>query len=222
VGSVTTAQQVLDFEGARLGQGGDETWNWYPLAPGTAWCAAFQSMALSSCGIPTRFAWVSSMFADYISNGYYTSTDARHAQPGDLVGFEWGSTPGGLDHVAMILELTATGAWTRNGNVNGSKVADLWFPFNGGGMVIIGRPPYSNSPPPSPEIDMRDCLIRDPRNGAVYRITQPGNVAVHLSPLAYGNAMEAVANGLIVDLGEVPPATLGNFGILPSILEVKG
>lgn len=69
---------------------------------------------------------------------------------------------------------------------------------------------------------MRDCLIRDPRNGAVYRITQPGNVAVHLSPLAYGDAMAAVAAGAIVDLGEVSPATLGNFGILPSILEVKG
>lgn len=219
---MTTAQQVLDFEGARLGQGGDETWAWYPLSRGSAWCCAFQSMALTSCGIDTHFAWVSSLFADYISRGYFTSSDIRQAQPGDLVGFEWGSTPGGLDHIAMILEPTATGCWTRNGNVNGSRVADLWFPYDGGGMAIIGRPPYSNTPPPSPEDDMRDCLIRDPKDGAVYRITQPGNVAVHLSPPAYEEAMAAVQNGLITDLGVVSRATLGNFGILPSILEVKG
>ena len=137
---MTTAQQVLDFEGARLGDGGDETWGWYPLSPGTAWCMAFQSMALSECGIPTHFAWVSACFDAYRSEGR-NSYDIRTAQPGDLVAFEWGSTPGGYDHVAMIIGLTETGAWTRNGNVNGSKVQDLWFPFDGGGMAEIARPP---------------------------------------------------------------------------------
>jgi hypothetical protein len=167
---MTTAQQVLDFEGARLGQGGDETWAWYPLARGTAWCMAFQSMALTECGISIRYAWVSACFDDYRRQGR-TSTDIRTAQPGDLVAFEWGSTPGGYDHVAMIIGLTATGAWTRNGNVNGSKVADLWFPFDGGGMAEIARPPYETPIPPAPtpeEEDMKRYLLRGDKSGEIY------------------------------------------------------
>ena len=146
---MTTADEVLAFEGARLNQGGDETWAWYPLSRGTAWCMAFQSMALSSCGIPTRYAWVSACFDDYRAQGR-NSYNVRTALPGDLVAFEWGSTPGGYDHVAMIIGLTESGAWTRNGNVNGSRVKDLWFPFDGGGMAEIARPSYAIAPTPSP------------------------------------------------------------------------
>jgi hypothetical protein len=167
---VTTAQQVLDFEGARLGDGGDETWAWYPLSRGTAWCMAFQSMALTECGIPIRYAWVSACFDDYRRQGR-NSTDIRTAQPGDLVAFEWGSTPGGYDHVAMIIGLTDSGAWTRNGNVSGSKVADLWFPFDGGGMAEIARPPYETPIPPTPtpeEDEMKRYLLRGDKSGEIY------------------------------------------------------
>jgi hypothetical protein len=164
---MTTAQEVLNYEGARLGQGGTETWNWYPLTPGTAWCMAFQSMALSECGIPTRYAWVSAFFDDYRAEGRNTY-DIRAALPGDLVAFEWGSTPGGYDHVAMIIGLTATGAWTRNGNVNGSKVQDLWFPFDGGGMAELARPVYAVPIPPTPidtnEADMYHLKNTDGRD----------------------------------------------------------
>lgn len=176
---MTTAQQVLDFEGARLGQGGDETWGWYPLPAGTAWCAAFQSMSLSSCGIPTHYAWVSALFDDYRGQGR-NSYDIRTAQPGDLVAFEWGSTPGGYDHVAMIISLTATGAWTRNGNVNGSRVQDLWFPFDGGGMAEIARPPYT-IPTPTPidisEAEMFKLINHDGREEWV--ALTAGGQAVH-------------------------------------------
>lgn len=167
---MTTAQQVLDFEGARLGDGGDETWAWYPLSRGTAWCMAFQSMALTECGIPIRYAWVSACFDAYRAEGR-NSYDIRTAQPGDLVAFEWGSTPGGYDHVAMIIGLTETGAWTRNGNVNGSKVQDLWFPFDGGGMAEIARPPYSVPVPPAPtpeEDEMKRYLLRGDKSGEIY------------------------------------------------------
>lgn len=167
---MTTAQQVLDFQGARLGDGGNETWAWYPLARGTAWCMAFQSMALTECGIPIRYAWVSACFDDYRRQGR-NSYDIHTAQPGDLVAFEWGSTPGGYDHVAMIIGLTATGAWTRNGNVNGSQVKDLWFPFDGGGMAEIARPPYSVPVPPAPtpeEDEMKRYLLRGDKQGEVY------------------------------------------------------
>ena len=161
---MTTAQKILDFEGARLGNGGHETWNWYPLAPGTAWCMAFQSMALTECGIPTRFAWVSACFDEYRRQGR-NSYDIRTAQPGDLVAFEWGSTPGGYDHVAMVIGLTESGAWTRNGNVNGSKVADLWFPFEGGGMAELARPPYQNPTPQKGTENMRTLLTKPDGNG---------------------------------------------------------
>lgn len=168
---MTTADDVLGFEGARLGQGGDETWRWYGLTPGTAWCMAFQSMALSECGIPTRFAWVSACFDSYREQGR-NSYDVRSAVPGDLVAFEWGSTAGGYDHVAMILDMTPTGAWTRNGNVNGSRVADLWFPFDGGGMVEIARPAYDPISPPTPptpeEDEMKRYLIKGKDRPDVY------------------------------------------------------
>lgn len=175
---MTTAQQVLDFEGARLDQGGYETWDWYPLANGTAWCMAFQSMALTECGIPTRYAWVSAFFDRYRSEGR-NSYDVRTAQPGDLVAFEWGDTPGGYDHVAMIIGLTETGAWTRNGNVNGSKVKDLWFPFDGGGMAEIARPQYTN--PPEPEEEMKSVLLVDRRKTPAPVYHAFGNTKVWLS-----------------------------------------
>lgn len=139
---MATAEQVLNLERSYLGEGGSRFWDWYGASYGTAWCDIFQSFCLTAVGIPTRFAWVSSHFANYRSNGHFTSNDIRQAKPGDLVAFEWGSTPGGYDHIAMIEELTATGAWTLNGNVNGSKVARLWFPFNNGGMAEIARPFY--------------------------------------------------------------------------------
>ena len=175
---MTTAQQVLDFEGARLDDGGDETWAWYPLSRGTAWCMAFQSMALTECGIPIRYAWVSACFDDYRRQGR-NSYDIRTAQPGDLVAFEWGSTPGGYDHVAMIIGLTQTGAWTRNGNVNGSRVQDLWFPFDGGGMAEIARPPYSTAPTPTPtnakDRDMFHLINTDGRDEFI-ALTEGGQV----------------------------------------------
>lgn len=145
---MATAEQVLNLERSYLGEGGSRFWDWYGAPYGTAWCDIFQSFCLTAVGVPTRFAWVSSHFDNYRRNGHFTSTNIREALPGDLVAFEWGSTPGGYDHVAMIEQLTATGAWTLNGNVNGSKVARLWFPFDGGGMAEIARPFYDT---PTPE-----------------------------------------------------------------------
>ena len=75
-----------------------------------------------------------------------------------------------------------------------------------------------NTPTPSPEEDdVQDALIRDPRDGAVYRITQPGNLAVHLDADAYASAVQAG----IVMIGDVDPGILGNFGLVPSINACK-
>lgn len=178
---MTTAEQVLNFEGARLGNGGTETWDWYGLGAGTAWCCAFQSMALTECGIPTRYAWVSSLFDDYRGRGA-TSYDIRNAKPGDLVAFEWGSTPNGYDHIAMILSRTESGCWTRNGNVNGSKVADLWFPFDGGGMAELAFPAYETVNPSTEENDeMKSILLVDRRQNPAPVYHAFGNTKVWLN-----------------------------------------
>ena len=72
----------------------------------------------------------------------------------------------------------------------------------------------NQAPTPSPEEDdVQDALIRDPRDGAVYRITQPGNLAVHLDADAYASAVQA---GIPL-IGNVAPGVLGNFGLVPSI-----
>lgn len=176
---MATAEQVLQLERSYLGEGGSRFWNWYGAPYGTAWCNIFQSFCLTSVGINTHFAWVSATFDDYRNNGHFTSTNIREALPGDLVAFEWGSTPGGYDHIAMIEELTPTGAWTLNGNVNGSKVARLWFPFNGGGMAEIARPFYETNQPitDTEEEEMKPYLLHDPRNDAIWLCV--GNTKYH-------------------------------------------
>jgi hypothetical protein len=141
------------------------------------------------------------------------SYDIRTAQPGDLIAFEWNSTPGGYDHIAMVESVDADGVMAINGNVNGSRVQRLWHSFNSGGIAEIARPTYSTPTPSPEEDDVKDALIRDPRDGAIYRITQPGNIAVHLDADAYASAVQSG----IPMIGNVDPAVLGNFGLVPSI-----
>jgi hypothetical protein len=213
---MATVDEVLELERSFLGEGGQRFWAWYPTAPGTAWCDIFQSYCLSAVGIPTHFAWVSAHFDYYRAQGR-TSYDARAATPGALIAFEWNSTPGGYDHIAMVESVDSAGVTAINGNVNGSRVQRLWHPFNGGGIAEVAFPEY-DTPTPSPEEDdVKDALIRDPRDGAVYRITQPGNIAVHLDADAYASAVQAG----ITMIGDVSPAILGNFGLVPSINDSK-
>jgi len=209
---MATVDEVLELERSFLGEGGQRFWAWYPAAPGTAWCDIFQSYCLSAVGIPTHFAWVSAHFDYYRAQGR-TSYDARAATPGALIAFEWNSTPGGYDHIAMVESVEANGVTAINGNVNGSRVQRLWHPFNGGGIAEVAFPEY-DTPTPSPEEDdVKDALIRDPRDGAIYRITQPGNLAVHLDAEAYASAVESG----IPMIGDMSPGVLGNFGLVPSI-----
>jgi hypothetical protein len=213
---MATVDEVLELERSFLGEGGQRFWAWYPAAPGTAWCDIFQSYCLSAVGIPTHFAWVSAHFDYYRAQGR-TSYDARAATPGALIAFEWNSTPGGYDHIAMVESVDSAGVTAINGNVNGSRVQRLWHPFNGGGIAEVAFPEY-DTPTPSPEEDdVKDALIRDPRDGAIYRITQPGNLAVHLDAEAYASAVESG----IPMIGDMSPGVLGNFGLVPSINDSK-
>ena len=146
---MTTVDEVLNIERSFLGEGGNRFWDWYPAAYGTAWCCMFQSYCLTAAGIDTHFSWVSGLFDQYRSEGR-NSYDIRTAQPGDLIAFEWNSTPGGYDHIAMVESVDANGVTALNGNVNGSRVCRLWHPFNGGGIAEIARPPYTALTPPPP------------------------------------------------------------------------
>ena len=209
---MATVDEVLNIERSFLGEGGQRFWDWYPAAPGTAWCCIFQSYCLTAAGIDTHYAWVSGLFDAMRAQGR-NSYDIRTAQPGDLIAFEWNSTPGGYDHIAMVESVDADGVMAINGNVNGSRVQRLWHSFNSGGIAEIARPTYSTPIPSPEEDDVKDALIRDPRDGAVYRITQPGNIAVHLDADAYASAVQSG----IPMIGNVDPAILGNFGLVPSI-----
>jgi hypothetical protein len=213
---MATVDEVLDIERSFLGEGGQRFWDWYPLPYGSAWCCAFQSYCLTAAGIDTHYAWVSGLFDAMRAQGR-NSYDIRTAQPGDLIAFEWNSTPGGYDHIAMVESVDADGVMAINGNVNGSRVVRLWHSFTSGGIAEIARPTYSTPTPSPEEDDVKDALIRDPRDGAVYRITQPGNIAVHLDADAYASAVQSG----IPMIGNVDPAILGNFGLVPSINDSK-
>jgi len=170
---MTTAEQVLAIEAKYLGDNGDKVRNWYPLPQSAPFCCAGQSMALTEAGIPTHYAYVTYLLDAYQNEGHFTSGNVTEGKPGDLVCFDWGGGRYALDHIAMIIALTETGAWTRNANVNGGKWADLWFPFNGGGMAYIARPQYSTPIPPIPptplEVDeMKRYLLRGDKSGEIY------------------------------------------------------
>jgi hypothetical protein len=147
-----TVDEVLNIERSFLGEGGQRFWDWYPLPYGSAWCCAFQSYCLTAAGIDTHYAWVSGLFDQYRSEGR-TSCDARAATPGALIAFEWNSTPGGYDHIAMVESVDANGVTAINGNVNGSRVQRLWHPFNGGGIAEVAFPEYDTPPTPTQSIE---------------------------------------------------------------------
>jgi hypothetical protein len=213
---MATADQVLDLSRSQLGQGPDKFWQWYPSGP-VAWCCIYQSWVLSNSGLPTHFAWVSGLFDAMRADGR-CSYDIRSATPGSLIAFEWdGTGQGSYDHIAMVESVDANGVTAINGNWSG-KVTRAWHSFTSGGIAEVAFPAYDITPTPSPQEDnVKDALIRDPRDGAVYRITQPGNLAVHLDADAYASAVQAG----IPMIGDVDPGVLGNFGLVPSINESK-
>lgn len=168
---MATVDEVLNIERSFLGEGGQRFWAWYPAAPGTAWCDIFQSYCLTAAGIDTHYAWVSAHFDhlrkdyDSIGDGWRgrCTTNVRWAQPGDLLAFEWNSTPGGYDHIAMVESVDANGVTAINGNVNGSRVQRLWHSFATGGIAEIARPPYSSAPTPGP-VEAKDSRMFHMKN----------------------------------------------------------
>ena len=195
---MATAEEVLNISRSHIGEPPNRFWDWYPAPAGTAWCCIYQSYVLTEAGIDTHFAWVSGLFDSLRNAGNYTSTNPRDAQPGDLIAFEWGSTAGGYDHIAMCESVDGDGITAINGNWGG-KVTRAWHSFNGGGIAEVARPSYSNTPVPGPtpgpistkegsmfhlkNIDGRDEFIALTDGGQVVGSwsTKPGGV---LSPWA--------------------------------------
>jgi CHAP domain len=210
---MTTVEEALTEETSFLGDGGTRFWAWYPAAVGTPWCCIFQSYCLTAIGIPTHFSWVSGLFDDYRTRGLFTSTEIRQAVPGDLVAFEWGTTPGGYDHIAMIETVTDSGCWTLNGNVNGSTVARIFFSFDSGGMAEIARPPYSTTPTPSPEDDeMATLILVDRRKTPAPAYHAFGNTKVWLSSQAQVDYLVSVGVRIV---DPANPAWLDSLATLP-------
>ena len=145
------------------------------------------------------------------------NTQAMIARAGEAIRALWGFL--GIDPAANA-QWIGTDALNRpglfcHGDVQPWDRSDAWSRHPDRAALdqllveaIVGQPT------PSPEEDdVKDALIRDPRDGAVYRITQPGNIAVHLDAAAYASAVQAG----ITMIGDVSPAILGNFGLVPSI-----
>ena len=142
-----SVDEVLNLSRSQIGNGPEKYWDWYPSGP-VAWCCIYQSWVLSNLGLPTHYAWVSALFNVMRADGR-NSYDIRSAQPGDLIAFEWGSTSGGYDHIAMVESVDARGVTAINGNW-GNRVTRAWHSFDTGGIAEIARPAYSDTPTPGP------------------------------------------------------------------------
>lgn len=124
--------------------------DWYGID--ASWCAMTVSRCFYDAGMPLAFsspkgfAWVSAGFDAMRAKGWCDSP--RNARPGDLVAFEWGSTPGGYDHIGWVEEVRPDGVITIEGNV-GNRVQRQWRPWTSG-IAEIAHPPYQQAPVPVP------------------------------------------------------------------------
>lgn len=131
--------------------------DWYGLRG--AWCAMFVSRVFWNCGMPLPastpkgFAWVSAGFDWFRKQGWYMFTDWRLARPGDLIAWEWGSTPGGFDHISMVEQQDP---FTTIGGNERDRVKREFYGIPQG-AALFARPPYAAevvvppvTPPPIP------------------------------------------------------------------------
>ena len=141
--------------------------DWYGVRG--AWCAMFVSRVFHDAGMPLPastpkgFAWVSAGFDWFRRQGWEMFTDWHQARPGDLIAWEWGSTPGGFDHISIVESNDAGGFITIGGNER-DRVKREFFGAPGG-AALFARPPYSVPAPPT--IEVRPT-VKEP---VMYRLT---------------------------------------------------
>jgi hypothetical protein len=148
---MTLPSDVLRIQAAQIGtaenpNGSNVTpySDWYGLHG--AWCAMFQSWCFDQAGLPVGpgakgAAWCSAMADWFESHGRLTfGTDGIRA--GDVIFFEWGSTPGGYDHVGNVESVDGDWLTTIEGNV-GNRVQRLVRHRTLRGVASYGRPAYA-------------------------------------------------------------------------------
>lgn len=132
-----------------------------------AWCCMFQSWALYRCGVPfgptgsKGFAWVSGAF-DWLNRSDTPGqlVARADAQRGDLVGFEWGTTDGGLDHIGIIESRNGDTVYTIEGNTS-DRVMRHARSLSRSGIAVVGRPAYSAPTPPPILKDWFDMATKE-------------------------------------------------------------
>lgn len=129
-----TGATVISKATAMLGKGGTTVWNYYGLAKGIAWCAAFVSYIMAKAGAKNLFYGGKSVFyvpyAQQWLKKNCTHVKMIDAKPGDIVVFTWdgignNSEKGSRDHIGFIRKAgTSKTAYTIEGNTNGGIVAN--------------------------------------------------------------------------------------------------
>jgi hypothetical protein len=152
---MATVEQVLDIARARIGVSEEPMGSnsvpgitdWYGMRG--AWCAMFVSRTFYDAGMPIPastdkgFAWVSAGF-DYMRSKGWNTNQPKQAKPGALLAFQWGTTPGGYDHIGIVEEVRENGLVTIEGNV-GDKVQRLWRSWDSG-IAEVANPPFEVTP----------------------------------------------------------------------------
>lgn len=139
-----------------------------------AWCDAFCQTCLRAGGVDSgpQTMWVSTTMAYFRGKGR-NFVEARHAKPGDLVAFEWGTTAGGYDHIGFVESVRADGLITIEGNI-GDRVQRLFRGWNSG-FAEFARPEYSETPAPSqptPQLEIPYVVFRVGSNHPYVRTIQ--------------------------------------------------
>lgn len=212
---MATADDALNVARSYLGEGPDRFIQWYPAPNGTAWCCIFQSYVASQIGIPTHYAWVSSLFDKYRSER--RTFAPREAQPGDLVAFDYdGSGPSSYDHIAMVESVDDRGITAINGNWTNKvcRVLHRWdTPGYSGGIAEIARPPYAVAPQPSPEEDEMKSVVILGKDGTYWHVF--GNTRVALSSVDEVNLLAFLGAQVINDRNDGTEHWLHACAIIP-------
>ena len=143
-----TGATVISKATAMLGKGGTTVWNYYGLAKGTAWCAAFVSYIMAKAGTKSLFYGGKSVFYVPYAQEWLkkncTHVKMADAKPGDIVVFTWdgegnNSEKGSRDHIGFIRKAgTSKTAYTIEGNTSGGIVANKTRALNGyTGYIVL-------------------------------------------------------------------------------------
>lgn len=174
---MTTANDILRLAASEIGaseipDGSNHTkfsiWYGYDAA----WCNMFVDWVFYHSGMPIGpapkgAAWVSTTADWFAQKGrYHKGTDGL--KPGDILFFEWGSTPGGYDHIGLCEQVNGDTIVTIEGNV-GNRVQRLVRHRITGGIDAYARPAYAIPPAPKPPVvkDWFDMATEADLKGAI-------------------------------------------------------